>query len=220
MLTDLQHRVWHVVGPLPDSESVALAGGGALIVLGIVDRATSDLDFFAASASQAERFIPAVEAALAADGLRVDHIQTGPGFARLQVSDDTNTITIDLSHDYRRFPTVDGEAGRVLSADELAADKLLALWGRAAPRDFRDVHALAQRFSTDEMHRLAAEKDPGFDIASLADALGVFDHRHAGEFDMDPEDHRRLRDWVHQWRYELEQHENQTCSNDGPPQGT
>ena len=49
MLTSLQQRVRSIVAELPEAETVALAGGGALIVHDIVDRATTDLDFFGSS---------------------------------------------------------------------------------------------------------------------------------------------------------------------------
>lgn len=42
---------------------------------------------------------------------------------------------------------------------------------RACPPDI-DVYALAQRFGFDRLCELAAEKDRGFNLAALADALG------------------------------------------------
>ena len=42
MLTALQHRLRHLVDEIPEAGNVALAGGGALIVLGVVDRFTTD----------------------------------------------------------------------------------------------------------------------------------------------------------------------------------
>ena len=51
MLTDLQRRVRSIVASLPEGAAVALAGGGALIVTGVVRRGTGDLDFFAAHPS-------------------------------------------------------------------------------------------------------------------------------------------------------------------------
>ena len=48
VLTDLQRRVRRIVASLPEGAAVALAGGGALIVTGVVRRGTDDLDFFTA----------------------------------------------------------------------------------------------------------------------------------------------------------------------------
>jgi predicted nucleotidyltransferase component of viral defense system len=47
------------------------------------------------------------------------------------------------------------EIGPVLHPDDLAADKVLALWGRARPRDFFDVAALIERYGTDQLLTLA-----------------------------------------------------------------
>ncbi len=47
VLTDLQRRVRRIISDLPESGAFALAGGGALIASGIVQRPTKDLDFFA-----------------------------------------------------------------------------------------------------------------------------------------------------------------------------
>ena len=46
-LTALQRRIRRIVGELPPGTGLAIAGGGALIVSGVIDRPTTDLDFFA-----------------------------------------------------------------------------------------------------------------------------------------------------------------------------
>ena len=51
----------------------------------------------------------------------------------------------------------------VLHSDEVAADKMLALYGCAEGREFHDVAALAGRYSTERLLELAATKDRGFD---------------------------------------------------------
>lgn len=48
-LTDLQRRAVHVLFELPESVGFALAGGSALVALGVVDRFTHDLDAFIAA---------------------------------------------------------------------------------------------------------------------------------------------------------------------------
>jgi hypothetical protein len=62
--------------------------------------------------------------------------------------------------------------GAVLASEELAADKMLAFFSRALPRDLIDLHALAQRYGFDRLCELASEKDRGFNLGALADALG------------------------------------------------
>ena len=45
MLTPLQHRIARLVASLPEAEGFALAGAGALVIHGYIDRQTRDLDY-------------------------------------------------------------------------------------------------------------------------------------------------------------------------------
>ena len=58
MLTPLQLQIRQILASLPDTEDLALAGGGALIVQGIIDRETRDLDFFSTSPEVVDRLLP------------------------------------------------------------------------------------------------------------------------------------------------------------------
>jgi hypothetical protein len=83
---------------------------------------------------------------------------------------------VDLTADAKIHPVDDGPLGPTLSRDELAADKLLALFDRAQARDFVDVAALVERFGLGWLCELASEKDSGFSTSMLVDMLGSF-HR-------------------------------------------
>ena len=65
--------------------------------------------------------------------------------------------------------------GPVLHPDDLAADKVLALWGRARPRDYLDVAALLRRYAPARLLELAALKDSGFTPATFIPALHAID---------------------------------------------
>jgi len=112
-------------------------------------------------------------------------------------------MSIDIGISGRAFPPVPTAQGRLLAVEDLAGDKLLALFGRAEPRDFVDIHALAARFELADLYRFAAEKDPGFSLQHLRDALGVFDHHPRQAFPVTDSEYEGLRDWVHDWRIEL-----------------
>lgn len=204
MLSPLQERLWRLVARLQEAETVALAGGAALIVRGFVDRPTRDLDFFATSPEEVNRLLPTLEALLTESGLAVLRVQVADGFARLLVSSEVETTTVDLTWDARRFPLEQTENGAILADEELAADKLLALFGRAAARDFVDVAALASRYGLERLCSLAAEKDPGFDRSVLADMLRTFDRLPRADFDVDDSEFDRLRTLVRSWRQQLE----------------
>lgn len=188
---------------LPEADTVALAGGAALIVRGVVDRSTRDLDFFATTPDEVNRLLPPLEKLLIKEGFEVQRIQVSDGFARLVVSSESDTTTIDLAWDARRFPPEQTEAGPVLSGEELAADKLLALFGRAAARDFIDVAALLPHYGLQRLCELSAEKDPGFDRSVLADMLATFDRLPRADFEVDDEEFERLRSLTMRLRQQL-----------------
>ena len=70
-LAALQRRIWRIVGELPPGTNLALVGGGALIVCEVLDRPTTDLDFFAPYPRRIDEVIGLVQGALEADGLGV-----------------------------------------------------------------------------------------------------------------------------------------------------
>ena len=182
---------------------MALAGGGALIVTGIVQRPTEDLDFFAPHPQPIAPVLEALEAKLLAEGLRVTRLHSAETFARLQIESDSETTRIDFATDFRLMPAVQTEEGAVLAERELAADKTLALFGRAEPRDFLDFQSLAARFSLDELCDLAASKDAGFHRKHLAEVLEFIDRRDREVFDIDDDAYRDLCDFAHAAAREL-----------------
>ena len=124
-----------------------------------------------------------------------------PSFVRLEVSRDDNACEVDLGHDARRWPVIEKPViGAVLAPEELAADKTLALLGRAAARDFVDVHALEAVFGRDRLCELAADKDPGFRRVYLAEALSKFDRLDRDRFEVGDQAYADLRRWAWQWR--------------------
>jgi len=66
-------------------------------------------------------------------------------------------------------------AGPTLAPEELAGHKLLALFDRAAARDFAGVYVLARRFGKDVLLARASQIDAGFDPAVLASMLTTLD---------------------------------------------
>jgi Nucleotidyl transferase AbiEii toxin, Type IV TA system len=97
------------------------------------------------------------------------------------------------------------DIGPVLHPDDLAADKVLALWGRARPRDFFDVAALLDRYGADRLLELAPSKDAGFTLGTFLDAIRAIARLTPDDWAEDgvsPEDAERLRavfaDWLAQ----------------------
>lgn len=204
MLSDLQWRIIRLVAQLPEAEGFALAGGAALIAREAVDRRTKDVDFFATREDQVRRLQGGLLDAATASGLVVDLLETYPGFSRLVVSDNQQRCEIDLAYDARIRVAEPTEYGAVLSLDELAADKVLALFGRAEARDFVDVAALLPRYGWVRLCDLAAEKDTGFHIRALKDAIRAFHRLSPSEFDLDDVTYERLQLDVREWLRELD----------------
>lgn len=104
-------------------------------------------DFPAAQAAIAE--------ALRTDGLNVTVEREGATFARLVVSEPASgtASTLELGVDWRAYPPVLLAIGPVLHPLDAVANKVCALFGRAAVRDYIDVHGVLKdgRFSGPEL---------------------------------------------------------------------
>jgi Nucleotidyl transferase AbiEii toxin, Type IV TA system len=140
---------------------------------------------------------------LAAAGLTVRRERSSHGFARLTVVAGDDATELDLAADARIRPVDPGPLGPMLSAEELGADKLLALFDRAQARDFVDVAALVDRFGLDRLCELASEKDAGLSRSVLVEMLGSFDRFRPDEFGMSMSAYGELARAVEQWRQRL-----------------
>ncbi len=131
-------------------------------------------------------------------------MQDSETFCRLLVHGPEDLL-VDLALDSApgRAPSA-SIAGPTFAPDELAGRKVIALFDRAAARDFVDVHALSRRFSKTELLDLAREVDAGFDVPVFIDMLRQL-ARYAdldlalGDVDVDA-----LRVFFQQWTTELE----------------
>ena len=102
------------------------------------------------------------------------------------------------------FPASITAAGPTLAPEELAGRKLLALFDRAAARDFADVRLLARRFGKEVLLARAAQIDAGFDIGTLASMIATLDRFADDEIPV-PEGSSvaELRSFYAIWRSEL-----------------
>jgi hypothetical protein len=205
VLTPFQKRIASIVASLPEAEGFALAGGAALIELGLTNRSTRDLDFFAIPGQEKAlaALRDALEGVLGSEGLVVRLVRDHPGFVRIEVSDGDDRCEIDLATDYRLLEPNPSTLGPTLVAEELAANKVLAVFDRAYPRDFIDLVALSRRFELHAMIDLATEKDPGFDLVRFLEALSSFDRFTADDFGLSDSDYADLRSTVDAWRSQL-----------------
>lgn len=202
MLTSLQERIARLVFASSPDADLALAGGAALISLGLVNRSTIDLDLFTPT-SRVHEVVDAVIQALERDELTVRTERTGETFVRLVVADADDECQVDFAQDFRLSPASPGPLGPTLSPEELAADKTLALFTRAEPRDYVDVYFLAGRFGKERLLELASDKDLGFDRGVFAQMLSAIDRLDREEFAVDDSTLEDLRTFFAAWRGEL-----------------
>jgi len=203
VLSPFQEDIARLLSTLGEADGFALAGGAALIARGIVDRGTGDLDFFGRESAAVDRLAPAFERAMRSAGISVARLRVAPGFVRFELTRGEQRCEVDLGYDARLWPLQQTPLGPTIGDDELAADKTLALFGRAAARDYIDVHALARRHGEPRLLELAAAKDRGFSAAHLADALQAIDRLDREQFETDDDTYRDIRAWALQWSQEI-----------------
>lgn len=210
-LSGLHTAVVTAVLALPEAQDYALAGGGAMLAHGLVERPTHDVDLFT-TARDVHVLADAVQVALRSRGYTVSEepgrsAQPSVSFARLTVIDPGGeAVLVEFARDTRIRAAVRLQVGAVLHPEELAADKMLALFGRAEARDLVDVDALTSRYSHKQLLALAEEKDPGFSGLYFAQALQAAaahpDHRYTA-LGLSPPRLADLRDHAQRWQQEL-----------------
>jgi Nucleotidyl transferase AbiEii toxin, Type IV TA system len=211
-LDSLQERIARTALALPQARTLALAGGGAMIVHGFVSRVTKDIDLFTECDDQeAVQITAALREALHQQGLQT---RTLPPTDHRFVAVDPSTgseCTVEVFPDGGRLhDRVTLDIGPVLHPDDLAADKVLALWGRARPRDFYDVAALLDRYGAERLLDLAAVKDSGFTLDTFADALRAISRLRSADWAEDgivELDVSRLVTLFADWRDQLTDHD-------------
>jgi predicted nucleotidyltransferase component of viral defense system len=176
-LAAFQAEVARLFFGLPKSRGFLLAGGAALLAQHLTARPTEDLDFFTApERGHVPAARDALEEATRKRGWSTERIHDSDTFCRLVIRSDHGTVLVDLAVNAPpNSPPSITEAGPTLAPEELAGHKLLALFDRAAARDFADVYVLAHRFGKDTLLSLAAQIDAGFDRSVLAVMLATLD---------------------------------------------
>jgi len=127
-------------------------------------RPTHDLDFFT---SPGRGEVPAARdefiAAARALGWDLQIARDQPTFSRIQITG-ADELLVDIALDATPgHSPVASIAGPTLDPSELAGRKVIALFDRAAARDFVDVFMLSSSFGRDELLSLAAEVNASFD---------------------------------------------------------
>jgi predicted nucleotidyltransferase component of viral defense system len=177
VLTDLQKRIILLFNTLPDKEAFYLTGGTALSAFYLKHRRSHDLDFFTEVEELITPFSQKLESFLLKEKMKVDRRRSLHSFIELSVKVEEEVAIIHLALDspFRLEKVSDSQDFPGLKVDSLidiAANKLLTLFGRAELRDFIDIYFLHQNgFDMKTLIDNARKKDPGFDLYWLGVAL-------------------------------------------------
>jgi len=178
IINPVQKEILNTFGSILDSEHFYLTGGTALAYFYLRHRKSNDLDLFTANEEIILPFSLRLEEALKSKGMDIRRLRGIRSFIELMVNKDNEATIIHLACDaaFRIEETRQSEDFPGLKIDslpDLAANKLLALFGRATLRDFVDVYFLVKeaKFTPQELMAKAAIKDPGFDLYWLGVAL-------------------------------------------------
>lgn len=152
-----------------------LTGGAALIGFYGMQRRTNDLDLFSESRDALAHVPGAMTLACESIGATWREVRIAPYFRRYEVSRGDDLLQVDLVHEptpqlHAEKPTVDGI--RIDPLDEIMANKVCTLVGRAEVRDFWDLYQLVKSgCSLGNALRDASLKEGGVDAESLVFVL-------------------------------------------------
>lgn len=167
-LTGFQITVARMFFTLPASERFLLAGGAALVAQHLSERPTEDLDFFTRPPGDVTLARDELEALIATQGWLSERIADTTTFCRLIIHGPEDLL-VDLALDSPPgHPATASFVGPTFAPEELGGRKLLALFDRAAARDFVDVFALAGHYSKQTLFAEASVLDAGFTAELLA----------------------------------------------------
>lgn len=174
ILTEIQKAFLKQFAKLPDQESFCLSDGTALAEYYLGHRISYDLDLFTSQPDLVIPFSYQVEKLEERSDLIITVVRRFASFVEFRVSLGGNQLKVDLALDspFRLAPVEQSDTGFMVGDFmDLQADKVLAFFGRAEPRDAVDLHFLLKITPFDELVKIARQKDPGFDLYWFAVAL-------------------------------------------------
>lgn len=164
----------------------ALGGGNALVLHGLVDRPTCDVDLFCDQEMSVRDAADLVRDALEAAGLTVVEVADDSdlddviyGLAdhmiQLDISRDEHVARMSLSCLPRTRSPVVMDIGPVMHVDDLIAWKVAAIINRREVRDYIDVAEFLATRTSHELIAMARRVDPGVEDEDIVMVARVLD---------------------------------------------
>jgi hypothetical protein len=175
LLTPFQKKVLKAFTGIEESKAFYLTGGTALSAFYLAHRLSEDFDLFTSEEPLISIVARKFKSALEELGIQVQEIRSFSTFWEAVASGGNKRFKIQLAFDspFMLSEIEEKEGLRIHSFEDIAAGKLLALYGRAEERDFIDIYCIVRsgKISLERMIELAKEKDPGLDEYYLAIAF-------------------------------------------------
>jgi hypothetical protein len=132
-------------------------------------------------------------------GWTVETIRHSDTFCRL-LAHGPEDLLVDIALDSAPGrPATISLVGPTFAIEELAGRKVVALFDRAAARDFVDVYMLAQRFPKDTLLAPALEVDAGFDREVFAEMAANVERYRDSDLDLGGVQVSELRTFFEAW---------------------
>ena len=175
LLTPFQKKILKAFTEIEESTAFYLTGGTALSVFHLAHRLSEDFDLFTSDEPLISIVARKFKAKLETSGIQVREIRNFTSFWEAVASEGDESFKIQLAYDspFMLEQPIERDDLRIHSLADIAAGKLLALFGRAEERDFIDVYFIVKSgaISLDRLIELAKKKDPGLDEYYLAIAF-------------------------------------------------
>ena len=181
-VSDFQREVATIALKVAAEHGFVLGGGNALILHGIVDRYTADVDLVTDRTKGVKAAAGAVEDALRAAGFEAQRQNRGGGLDEVFYGFEDGLIewtvtgpggqrtVLQIAHFDRNRNPVYMDVGPVLNPLDAIASKVRAFVTRAEERDAIDVAAALETYTVGQLIALARQLEPGLEDEDFTDA--------------------------------------------------
>ena len=146
LLNPFQKKILKAFTEIEESRAFYLTGGTALSVFYLGHRLSEDFDLFTADEPLIAIVARKFKSKLETLGIGVREIRSFASFWEVIASEGSESFKIQLAYDspFALEQPIEREDLRIQSFEDIAAGKLLALFGRAEERDFIDVYFIVK----------------------------------------------------------------------------